>query len=124
MIYRVTRKAKALDKEKRVHKRAAVKVEITFKTGKQLMTSYMHNVSCGGLFIKTDNPLPLNTEIVLNFRLPNSYRLFKTKGLVVWVSPPGGKKLPGIGVQFREMSEEDSAYLKEVVDKLTEKEPE
>ncbi len=114
----------ALDKEKRVHKRAAVKVEITFKTGKQLMTSYMQNVSSGGLFIKTETPLPLNTEIVLNLRLPGSYRLFKTKGLVVWVSPPGGKKLSGIGVQFREMSEEDAAYLKGVVDKLTEKEPE
>ncbi len=113
-----------LGNEQRAHKRAIVKVEITFKTGKQLMTSYMHNVSCGGLFIKTDKPLPLNTEIVLNFRLPNSYRLFKTKGLVVWVSPPGGKKMPGIGVQFREMSEEDADYLEKVMEKLTEKESE
>jgi len=110
----------ASSKEKRVHKRAVVKVEITFRTGKQLMTSYMHNVSCGGLFIKTDKPLPLNTELELNFRLPNSYRLFKTKGLVVWVSPLGGKKPPGIGVQFREMSEEDAAYLEKVIEKLAE----
>ncbi len=114
----------ASGKEKRVYKRACVRVEVTFKTGKQLITSYMKNVSRGGIFIKTDKPLPLNTEVELNFRLPNSYRLFKTKGLVVWVSPPGGKKQPGIGVQFREMSEEDAAYLEKVIEKLTEKESE
>lgn len=110
--------------DKRVHKRACVRVEVTFKTGKQLMKSYMKNVSRGGLFIKTDKPLPLSTELELNFRLPNSYRLFKTKGLVVWVSPPGGKKMPGMGVQFREMSEEDAIYLEKVVEKLSELESE
>ena len=111
-------------KDKRVQERVDVKVEVTFNTGKQLITSYMKNVSRGGLFIRTDKPLPLDTEVELNFRLPDSYRLFKARGLVVWNSPKGGRKHPGMGVQFREMSEEDKEHLDKVIAALLEKESE
>ncbi len=110
--------------DKRVHERVDVKLEVTFNTGKQLISSYMNNVSRGGLFIRTEKPLPLNTEVELNFRLPDSYKVFKTRGLVVWNSPPGGKKIPGMGVQFREMSAEDQEIIDKVITALVEKEKE
>lgn len=98
-------------KEKRQHERAPVKLEVTFQSGEDLVSRYMSNISRGGVYINTSEPHDLDTEIDLSFTLPESGHKFVILGKVVWNSPSGGKTPPGMGIQFREMPEEDAILI-------------
>lgn len=97
--------------EKRKHPRIDVWIEVTFKSSNEFVTSYMSNISKGGVYIQTEDPMDLGTVLALTFQLPGQENLIKIKGKVVWYNPPGGMKVPGMGVQFAEMPEEDRHIL-------------
>jgi type IV pilus assembly protein PilZ len=97
--------------ENRKHPRIDVWIEVTFKSSRELVTSYMRNISKGGVFIQTEEPLDLGTVLALTFQLPGQENLIKIKGKVVWYNPAGGIQNSGMGVQFTEMPEEDRHIL-------------
>ncbi|MDF1535628.1 MAG: TIGR02266 family protein [bacterium] len=97
--------------ENRKHPRVDVWIEVTFKSPMELVCSFMPNISKGGMFIQTSEPLALGTVLALAFQLPGQENLIRVKGKVVWNSPPGRGRKPGMGVQFNEMPEEDRHIL-------------
>ena len=83
--------------ERREHPRAVVKIEIEFKHTIDFVTSYMLNISKGGLFIKTDEALPLDTIVFLRFTLPGIPSLLKQRGKLSGVIPRKKKDIfPGV----------------------------
>ena len=97
--------------ENRQHSRVDTWLEVTFQSSHELMSSYMSNVSKGGMFIQTENVLDLGQVLALTFQLPGQDNLIRIKGVVVWKVPPGGLLKPGMGVQFTEMPDEDRHIL-------------
>jgi len=56
-----------------------------------------------GIFIRTREPLPVGTQLVLRFAPPTVEESFVLNGIVQWINPvrPLGENLnPGMGIRF------------------------
>jgi len=80
-----------------------------------------HNVSRGGLFLKSDLLLEVGDTVWVSFALPNTSIAIRTRGRVVWVNRNPDENdptdRPGMGIQFLDLTEVEetalSAYLEE-----------
>lgn len=87
---------------------------VTIKDKDTLYQSYMSFVKGGGLFVKTNQPYNLGDEVFLLLTLPEETERVATTGKVVWITPVAaqGNRPAGIGVQFTENADGDSARTK------------
>jgi type IV pilus assembly protein PilZ len=91
--------------ERRKHERFPTSIQVDYASGDTFLFSYIENISEMGIFIRSDDPLPVGTELRLRFG-PNG-ALLEMSGEVVWINPlrPGGDNLnPGMGVRFRNLT--------------------
>jgi uncharacterized protein (TIGR02266 family) len=94
-----------LGKEKRKYPRIEAKVQVTFRSVKDLVAEYTKNISKGGIFLKTDQLLDPNAEIELTMNFPDNLGEYKVSGRVtrlVSLSHPTDpeKQLYGAGIRF------------------------
>lgn len=80
-------------------------VNITDETS--LAAAYMPFVSGGGLFIKTDRPIAMGSEVHISLHLFEDPQDILVRGKVIWINPAlgaecgtGPNKAPGIGIGF------------------------
>ncbi|MCA9610990.1 MAG: TIGR02266 family protein [Myxococcales bacterium] len=95
--------------ERRVTPRAELEVEVGLEGENRFFSAVTGDLSPGGLFVATDTPLMVGTELVLSFVLPDGYRV-ATDATVAWVRAPRYRpdELPsGMGVRFEQLSAED-----------------
>lgn len=105
---------------RRTEERATAKIRISFKRASDFFRAYIGNLGTGGLFIRTAKTLPAGTLLNLEFNLPGSDHAIQTKGKVAWTRPKetsDEKKPAGMGIQFIEMSPEDSTLLRNYISK-------
>ncbi len=104
--------------ERRAYPRAEVKIEIEFKYTIDFVTSYMLNISKGGLFIRTDEALPLNTIVFLRFTMPGDTKPIETEGKVVWCNTNKAKGYfpRGMGIKFLNLNIDAAEKIKLFVD--------
>jgi uncharacterized protein (TIGR02266 family) len=114
-----TNKTTAGFAEKRAHPRAAITIEIEFKEEIDFIKAYLLNISGGGIFIKIDEALLLDTIVHLRFKLPRDSRLIEAEGKIVWCNPKGGRGYfpKGIGIKFTKLDSDDAERIKVFVDK-------
>ena len=92
-----------------------VTVNREFRTLDQFIIEYVQNISKSGVFIKSEDPLPVGTEVNLRFTvIMNELEPIKGLGKVVRVVPPGGEDTPGMGVVFTRLT----SYSAKLVEKL------
>ncbi|MFC1654241.1 PilZ domain-containing protein [Myxococcota bacterium] len=80
-----------------------------------------HNVSRGGLFLKSDLLLEVGDTVWVSFALPRTAVAIRTRGRVVWVNRNPDENdptdRPGMGIQFLDLTEVEetalTAYLEE-----------
>jgi uncharacterized protein (TIGR02266 family) len=103
--------------ERREHLRAEASIEIEFKKDIDFVTSYMLNISKGGLFLKTDNAYPLDTIVFLRFTMPGDTQPIETEGKVVWCNNNQRKGyFPlGMGIKFLKLEPNDAEKIKKFV---------
>ena len=99
--------------ERRADPRAPVELEVHYRSAQEFLTAYTVNISGGGIFIKTREPLPLNQAVHLRFTLPGIARVFNLHGLVVWTNPqPSRSSFPsGMGVKFMNLDAEGNILI-------------
>jgi uncharacterized protein (TIGR02266 family) len=72
------------------------------------MTNYTVNVSTGGVFIEADKILPVDTALLIKFKLPDDDIIITCKARVAWTNKPGELKKhslpPGMWIQFLDLS--------------------
>jgi uncharacterized protein (TIGR02266 family) len=95
--------------ERRRHPRKEVWIEIHYQHLDDFFYDYAINLSRGGMFIKTSKPITIGTEIKLRFTIPDHKEVIETKGNIVRVVKPdhGQVHAPGMGIEFRALSEKD-----------------
>jgi uncharacterized protein (TIGR02266 family) len=100
--------------EERADPRAEVDLEVRYSSADEFLTAYAKNISGGGVFIRTVNPLPLNGEAQIRFSLPGIPHPFAVKGLVVWTNPYASRTAfpTGMGIKFVELDPDE----KEIID--------
>ncbi|WP_225072350.1 TIGR02266 family protein [Desulfuromonas sp. CSMB_57] len=115
----------AVEKHLQVPRRAAPRVEMRLQVrfrladGEHYLTDYTVNVSTGGFFLESQQPLPPGTPLSLEFSLPGHTEPIRCSAQVAWVNQPTDKKnrrLPaGMGVQFQDLSLKDMSLIRSFV---------
>lgn len=104
--------------ERREHERYPTELSVDVKTGENFLFAYITNISEMGIFIRSDDPLPIGTEVSLSFASPGGETSVKVEGTVVWINPvrpSGDNPNPGMGVRFADLTPELREQLVEIV---------
>jgi hypothetical protein len=97
------------DADKREGQRVTINKE--FESFDAFIQEYVTNISRTGVFIKSQQPLPIGTRVNLRFTvIMDDIETIEGVGEVVRIE----KDPPGMGVVFRELS----AYSKDLIEKL------
>lgn len=99
--------------EQRVHTRIPIRVLVEYQRLDDFLADYTANVSLGGMFIATRQPLDLGTRFRLRFRIPDRPRPVETYGEVRWVVRPGEGPEPGMGIRFDDLAPTDRRAVDE-----------
>lgn len=89
--------------------RVPTRLRVGFESYGEIRESLMTNVSRGGLFITTPDPLPLGTKIRVQIRIEEAGDVIDVQGEVAWQnSGPGlvSEEL-GMGIQFVRLTPEE-----------------
>ncbi len=104
-----------MQNDRRRHSRAPIRLSIRFATPKAFVQQYGKNISKGGLFIATDHPAAVRSEIDITLHLPMTEVAIEVRAKVVYVSTGLDGKPGGMGVQFVNLSEERSSLIEKYV---------
>jgi uncharacterized protein (TIGR02266 family) len=92
-------------------------VLVEYESVEDFLIDYTANMSIGGMFIQTRNPLPIGTRFRLRFRIPGRAKAVETLAEVRWVLKPeeSGPMKPGMGVQFEELATGDRTAVESML---------
>lgn len=104
---------------KRKFPRIRVNLEVEYSIEDDSFKEHLVNMSMGGVFIKTDNPVYVDTILDLKFSLPGLDRKIEITGKVMWASlyHPDDPTPPGMGILFTNTGKEDKRILEEYISK-------
>jgi uncharacterized protein (TIGR02266 family) len=89
--------------ERRRTERAPVVVRIEYATVDALFSDFTRNINEGGIFVETDEPIPVDEKVELKLRLPGSSELVHATGRVVRVEPTTPTSAGGIAIEFEQL---------------------
>jgi len=92
--------------ERRRFERAPITAQVEYEltnasSGPGRVRRNMANISAGGLFINTEEPIRAGTRMVVRFELPNKHRVIAVSRVCY------ARKGRGLGVEFLNLDEED-----------------
>jgi uncharacterized protein (TIGR02266 family) len=87
-------------------------LRVTYSTKSGNVGVVISNLSVGGLFVKTEEPLSTGQKTDLVIFLPDKKKKLEVSGKVVWSSKEErvtaeGKLPPGMGIKFLNLAKED-----------------
>lgn len=93
---------------------------VAYRTVDGFITDWAVNISRGGMFINTRNPLAVGSIVRLIVSLPDAAFPFDLTGRVIRVQPldPNSDQVPGMGIEFVDVDEEKKGRLARFVDRL------
>ncbi len=109
----------------RKYQRYSTSIKVVFKSKEQFIEEYANDISKGGIFVATENPLPLESKIELILYLPDSSKEVRIVGEVVHVFGSeqarllDNKHVPGMGVQFLQFEDDGKKVLEEYFTSLS-----
>jgi uncharacterized protein (TIGR02266 family) len=106
--------------ETRKDKRAPVSLKVRFKsaTVDEFIEQYSRDVSRGGIFIKSGQPMSIGTLLKFQFQLKDESPLIKGVGRVVWIRTEDdatAENPSGMGIKFIKMDNDSRATVDRVV---------
>jgi len=104
--------------ERRRSERAPVTVRIEYATVDALFSDFTRDINEGGIFVETDEEIPLDEKIELKLHLPGSKRLVHARGRVVRVQSACDASPAGIAIEFDELDQEARETINAAVRRL------
>ncbi len=102
--------------DKRKHSRVKKEVKIEVRDDENMTLSTSRDLSNGGIFISTPEPMIVGSELELSLQIPGS-DLIALKGIVRWIrEEEDGDKKAGMGIEFTELSDDKLNTLKKLSD--------
>lgn len=96
--------------------RVPSQLAVSFQLQGQRHRCRMTNLSRGGMFVSTSDPLPIGTPITLQIHLEDANETYELSGEVASVNPSVDLRSeePGMGIRFANLSDEQQ----QIVDRL------
>src|SRR5215468_7991764 len=107
--------------------RGPVSLRIKFRSTSldQFIERYAADVSRGGIFIRTREPLAVGTQLKFDFQLQDAAPLMSGEGTVVWIrehDPTRAAVTPGMGVRFDKLTPASQPVLDKILADKTSRE--
>jgi uncharacterized protein (TIGR02266 family) len=99
--------------ERREEARVEAEIEVRYRTAQEFLSAYSLNISGGGIFVRTPEPLPLNHPVRLRFMLPGISHRFEVNGIVVWSNPGSSRSSfpSGMGIKLVDLDPHSKQLL-------------
>src|SRR5690242_18479318 len=114
--------AERTDKAKRPRRADRLQHEllVAYRTVDGFITDWAVNISRGGIFINTRNPLAVGTTVRLIISLPDTAFPFDLCGRVMRVNEfdNPSNQVPGMGIEFIDVDEEKRVRIERFVERL------
>lgn len=83
-------------------RRKTMRILVDYICDEGVRCDYATTLGAGGIFLETESPVPVGSQVKLRFRLPASEELHEIEGRVCWIHLQTGSAghSPGIGIQF------------------------
>ena len=104
--------------ERRRTERAPVTVRIEYATVDALFSDFTRNINEGGIFVETDEPIPLDEKVELKLRLPGVSEMVHAHGRVVRVERASPTSAAGIAIEFDQLDSEARDSINQAVRSL------
>ena len=98
--------------DRRKSPRADVLVRVDYQTVDELFSDFASNINEGGLFVETEKPPAVGTEVSLQFRIPGSEEPVVSSGRVVRTDRGG------MGIEFDGLDADSRSRINELVRQL------
>ncbi len=95
--------------ERRASARAQLQVDVSCDAESRFFVGLTGDLSSGGLFVATWRAFPRGTAIELELSLPDG--ALKALGRVCWARAAAEGAVPGIGIAFERLADEDRARI-------------
>lgn len=101
--------------DRRIDARRTINHE--FSSVEQFISEYVMNLSRSGVFIKSDEPLPIGTQVNLRFTVIfDELETIEGVGEVVRIVEPGRPdQVPGMGVVFVELTQVSRELIERIL---------
>jgi uncharacterized protein (TIGR02266 family) len=105
--------------ERRRFERAPISAQVEYEltnssSGPSRVRKNMANISTGGLFIATEEPIRAGTRMVVRFELPNKHRVIAVSRVCYTRKGQG----QGLGVEFLSLDDEDREEIESYISTL------
>jgi uncharacterized protein (TIGR02266 family) len=118
----MTKITETIDNENRRNSsRLEATFQVKYKTLDSLVSAYTENISKGGIYIKTDSMLPLNSMVKIKLAMPDEGPEIECIGQVARAHKKSVEnKIPsGMAVVFRDMSDEHYKFIEDYISQLS-----
>lgn len=102
--------------DRRAHPRIPIELRVDYPKLNAFFADYTRNISKGGTFVKTAQPLPVGTRFVFRLSVPTLNEPIVLAGEVAWIREEGDE--PGMGIRFVYSSEEARLSVERLVEDL------
>ncbi len=102
----------------RQYRRYPVDLRVDYSTRDAFLANRVSNLSQGGMFIATDDPLPVQSELDLVLTLKDGDDRIRARGRVIWnfdIRKGTSRLIPGMGIKFVDLSPDDNHRLVEFI---------
>ncbi len=102
--------------DKRAHPRIPIELRVDYPKLNAFFADYTRNISKGGTFIRTKQPLPTGTRFVFRLVVPTLDEPIVLEGEVAWTREEGEEA--GMGIRFVYADEEAKRRIEQTVERL------
>ncbi len=98
--------------------RVPIQLLVDYKAGGSYLFDFCYDLGTGGVFIQTEKPQSVGTEIDLTFTIPDSKETLKAHGTVIWRQEKvagRGDLVAGMGIQFKGFTSKQRHVLESFV---------
>lgn len=103
---------KAVDNEQRLNSRKDIFLPVDFASSDKFFRDFIRDISLGGVFIETKQPLKTGQKLAMTFMTPDNQHHVKINGIIV------RDIQNGIGVKFDNTTPEKAAQIKEFLSRI------
>ena len=99
----------------RKHERVPARLEVEFRNASAFLVAYSTNLSRGGMFVETNDPLPVGHQLTLRFAVP-TLPTIEVTGVIAWVQAWGtNEHEKGMGIRFEHIDERHGDLIDRLV---------
>jgi type IV pilus assembly protein PilZ len=107
--------------ERRASPRADFVIRVNYQTVDSLFSEFARNINDGGVFVETDAPQPVGTNVELEFKLPGADRPIEVVGNVVRsvsADQVESNGITGMAIEFENLGADARQQINEIIQKL------